>query len=156
VLSSQCFGSALGNSWASDKKKRSFTKKIENKKGAFTEELTCRLQRCTLESADACYVINSRNVADAFFYCDPPYYNANMGHYDGYSLNDFKDLLDTLSQVKGKFLLSSYPSDVLTEYTTKFGWNTKTFDMYVSAAYSATTGKINKRKTEVLTANYEI
>jgi DNA adenine methylase len=77
-----------------------------------------------------------------------------MGHYDGYSLLDYTELLETLSKIKGKFLLSSYPSDVLQDYTTKYGWHTKTFDMRISV--NAKSDTKNKRKTEVLTANYII
>lgn len=154
ILSSQSFGSKLDDSWGYDKSKNRTAKQIQNKKDSFTEDLAIRLQNCSIECADACYIIRSRDTTDSFFYCDPPYYNANMGHYDGYSLNDFKELLDALSQIKGKFLLSSYPSDILTEYTQKFGWNTKTFDMRISV--SAKADKKQKRKVEVLTANYEL
>ncbi|MFV0501210.1 MAG: DNA adenine methylase [Bacteroidales bacterium] len=87
-------------------------------------------------------------------YCDPPYYNANMGHYDGYSLADYTELLETLSKIKGKFLLSSYPSEILNEYIKKHGWHSKSFDMRISV--SAKNNTQNKRKVEVLTANYQI
>ena len=45
-----------------------------------------------------------------------------MGHYDNYTIEDYEMLLKALSKTKGKFLLSSYPSDILTEYTKKHGW----------------------------------
>ena len=77
-----------------------------------------------------------------------------MGHYDGYSLSDYRELLDTLAGIKGKFLLSSYPSEILTEYTLKHGWHTKSFDMRISVNAKHETK--NQRKTEVLTANYPI
>jgi DNA adenine methylase len=81
-----------------------------------------------------------------------------MGHYDGYSLQDYTDLLEALSQMKGKFLLSSYPSDVLKDYVKRLGWWQKTFDMRkvsVNLLAAKNTGT-KKRKMEVLTANYEI
>lgn len=77
-----------------------------------------------------------------------------MGHYDGYSLADFTELLETLSKIKGKFLLSSYPSEILTEYTNKHKWKTKSFDMRISVAAKNAIKK--QRKIEVLTANYNI
>lgn len=154
VLSSQSFGSQLDNAWGFDKAKNRTAKRIDNAKNEFTEQLAIRLQNCSLECADACYVIKSRDTEDSFFYCDPPYYNANMGHYDGYTLSDFKDLLDTLSKIKGKFILSSYQSEILKEYTAKYSWHTKTFDMRISV--NAKSGERNKRKTEVLTANYSM
>ena len=154
VLSSQSFGAQLDNSWGFDKTKGRTPKKTNNAKGNFTEDLAIRLQNVSIECADACYIIRSRDIEHAFFYCDPPYYNANMGHYDGYSLADYIELLETLSKIKGKFLLSSYPSEILTEYTKKHKWWTKQFDMRISV--NAKAGEKNQRKIEVLTANYPI
>ena len=153
ALSSQSFSSQLDNSWGYDKTRNQLVKKINNARDNFTEKLAIRLQNVSIECADACYIIRSRDTENSFFYCDPPYYNANMGHYDGYSLNDYKELLETLSKIKGKFLLSSYPSDVLGEYVAQSSWYTKSFDMRVSV--NASNAK-NQRKIEVLTANYEI
>jgi DNA adenine methylase len=117
--------------------------------------VTCfaKLQDVQLECADALYIIKSRDRIDSFFYVDPPYYNSDMGHYDGYSLNDFTELLELLSSIKGKFLLSSYPSPILAEFTKKFGWHIQTKVSKVSVA--AKDGN-QKLKTEVLTANFKI
>ncbi|MDR1879038.1 MAG: DNA adenine methylase, partial [Bacteroidales bacterium] len=148
------YGAQLDSSFGFDKTENRTAKKTSNARDSFTEELAIRLQNVCVECADACYIIRSRDTDNSFFYCDPPYYNANMGHYDGYSLADYTELLETLSKIKGKFLLSSYPSDILTEYIRKHGWQTKTFDMPISV--NASKGKKNSRKTEVLTANYPI
>ena len=102
-----------------------------------------------IESNDALRVIKSRDGADSFFYCDPPYFNSDMGHYKGYTEKDFTQLLETLSEVEGKFLLSSYPSDVLDGFTKKHKWHTITKQSGV-----AVTKQTNKIKIEVLTANY--
>lgn len=102
--------------------------------------------------ADALYVINSRDGANSFFYCDPPYYNSNLGHYNGYSEQDFENLLKLLSKIEGKFLLSSYPSALLDKYTIKFKWHNKKIEQRVTAA-GADKGL---KKIEVLTANYKI
>lgn len=153
VLSSQSFSAKLDGSWGFDKKKGTTTRKIESKKDLFLEDLAFRLQGAQIECADAIYIIQSRDGADSFFYCDPPYFNSDMGHYDGYSEDDFKRLLEALSGLQGKFLLSSYPSPVLKEFTARMGWQTRYFDQGVSV--NAKGGYI-KRKTEVLTANYPI
>src|SRR5690606_35576624 len=99
-------------------------------------------------------VINNRDYKDAFFYCDPPYYNSDCGHYDGYSESDFESLLRLLSRAEGKFLLSSYPSDLLSQYTGENGWQTRRLEQSVSVANG--TGKPGKKKIEVLTANYDL
>lgn len=93
-------------------------------------------------------------MVKAFFYCDPPYFNSDCGHYDGYGKEDFEMLLKTLSGIKGKFLLSSYPSDILNEYVKKHSWSQKTIEQTVSVANATT--KNPKKKTEVMTANYDL
>lgn len=115
VLSMQGFSGQLTSTWGYEKKTNTVTKKLQNKKEAFTEELAIRLQNVQMEAADAIYIINSRDGKDAFFYCDPPYPNSDCGHYDGYSIDDFESLLKCLSAIQGKFLLSSYPCDILEE-----------------------------------------
>lgn len=153
VLAIQSFSSMLDGSFGYDKAKNTTTKKINNKRLTFTEDLAIRLQNVQIECTDALRIILSRDGADSFFYCDPPYFNSNCGHYDGYSESDFENLLKVLSSLQGKFLLSSYPSDVLKKYTEQFGWYTKSFTMNVSVNKGAGSGK---KKIEVLTANYPI
>ncbi len=84
--------------------------------------------------------------------CDPPYYNSDCGHYDGYTIEDYRLLLSVLSEIEGKFLLSSYPSQELKKHTQAQGWESKEFKMRVSVAV----GAHQKEKTEVLTANYPL
>ncbi len=128
-------------------------KKLGNKLAEFGPHLAHRLARTTVECNDALRVIASRDTAGTFHYVDPPYFNSNCGHYEGYSEQDFRNLLDLLSRVEGKFLLSSYPSDLLAEFTDRYGWHTVSIEQSV-----AVTGKRagKKKKVEVLTANYPI
>lgn len=153
VLSTQGFAGKLDGCFGYDKAKDSTTKKIINKRDAFSEDLAIRLQHVSIECADAVYIIQSRDTPDSFFYVDPPYYNSNCGHYDGYSLEDFERLLDVLSKIQGRFLLSSYPSDVLAKYTKANGWNQQVYEQGVTV--NSKSG-YQKKKWEVLTANYPI
>lgn len=153
VLSSQSFCSILDGSFGYDKLKNTVAIKINNKKESFTEDYAIRLQNVQLECSDALKVIRSRDIENAFFYCDPPYYNSDCAHYDGYSIDDYESLLKTLSAIKGKFMLSSYPSDILKQYTKANGWRTVTFKQQVSVNTKSGNPKI---KVEVLTMNYEI
>ena len=61
------------------------SKKLDNKREAFTEEYAKRLHRVQIECCDALRVIRSRDTADTFFYIDPPYVGSDQGHYDGSS-----------------------------------------------------------------------
>lgn len=141
------------NSWGYDRSNNTTTKKIANARERFTEDYAIRLQNVQLECTDALYVIQSRDSADSFFYCDPPYVGSNCGHYDGYTEDDYERLLKVLEGVKGKFLLSSYPSAILKEFTARNGWHTEQFEQGVSVNNKA---DYQKRKVEVLTRNYVV
>lgn len=108
-----------------------------------------------IEQNEAHKVISSRDSEDTFVYADPPYIDSNQGHYGGYTHEHFRRDLDALAGMKGKFLLSSYPSDILTEYITKYGWYTKEIVMTLNAGNGAVL-KTRGTKIEVLTANYPI
>lgn len=154
ILAAQSFSSMLDGSFGYDKIKCTTSQKITNKRDDFTIDLSIRLQNVQIESTDALRVINSRDHVNAFHYCDPPYFNSDCGHYDGYTKEDFEMLLKTLSSIKGKFLLSSYPSSILDSYTKDNGWYVKKLEQTVSVANG--TGKPGKKKIEVLTANYDL
>lgn len=154
VLSSQSFSAMLDGNWGYDVVKGTTSKKINNRRESFTEEFAIRLQNVQIENTDALRIIRSRDYEGAFHYCDPPYFNSDCGHYDGYSIQDFEALLQTLSQCKGKFLISSYPSEILSDYTASNNWFTKKVEQAVSVANG--TGGAGKRKIEVMTANYDL
>jgi len=153
VLATQSFSAMLDGSFGFDKRQGRTSKVIASKRQAFTLDYAIRLQHVNLECADALYIIRSRDAETSFFYCDPPYFNSDCGHYDGYTKEDFELLLQTLAAIKGKFLLSSYDSPLLQDYVTRHGWHQQKHDMRVSVNAK---GKNPKGKTEVLTANYPI
>lgn len=153
VLSSQSFSAKLDGNWGYDVKENRTSRLIQTRKERFTESLAIRLQDVQLESIDALYIIRSRDSVESFFYCDPPYFNSDCGHYDGYSEEDFQNLLRALSEIKGKFLLSSYPSPVLLKAVKANGWHMWSMEQKVTV--NAKSGYL-KRKVEVLTANYPI
>jgi len=152
VLANQSFSSILDGSFGYDKKKNTTSKKVRNKREAFTEDYAIRLQNVQLECTDAIRVIRSRDTADSFFYVDPPYFNSDCAHYDGYTVEDMQMLLEQLERIEGKFLLSSYLSELLSSFVDRNKWSQKTFEKVISV----NKGKGGKRKIEVLTANYEL
>ena len=152
ILSSQSFAAKLNGTWGYDVKRNTTSKKIHNKRESFTEDYAIRLQDVQLECTDALRIIASRDRPTSFFYCDPPYFNSDCGHYDGYSEQDFENLLQLLSRIEGKFLLSSYPSDLLSRYTKANNWHQHKIEQQVSVARKKT--KL-KKKIEVLTGNYQ-
>lgn len=126
----------------------------ERKKLLINEELRNRLLGVQIECTDALKILKLRDTVETFHYVDPPYFNSNMGHYKGYTESDFRELLETLGELKGKFILSSYPSDILDVFVKKHGWYQKEIIQRISANRI----KSSKQglKVEVLTANYPI
>ena len=123
---------------------------INARKAQFTEKFVERIENAHIENDDALKILNSRNVAKAFHYVDPPYYNADQGHYKGYTIHDYILLLEWLQhECKGKFLLSNYESDILNGYIERNHWNHKCITLRLAAPRK--TGKV---KTEVLVWNY--
>ena len=150
-LSVQGFSGQLASSWGYDKSNSLMVRKLGNKKHEFTDELMARLEGVQVECSDAVKVIRLYDSADTFHYVDPPYFNSACGHYDGYTLADFEELLALLAGVKGKFLLSSYPSEVLEAATKANGWSTREISKRVAVTPGA-----KGTKREVLTANYSL
>jgi DNA adenine methylase len=151
-LASAGFSSKLNGSFAIDQSGIT-SAKIANKRNAFTERLAIRLQNVFIECRDALKIIRTMDTPESFFYCDPPYPDTDQGHYDGYSSDDFRALLETLSKIEGKFLLSSFRHSALAEYTEKHNWSQ--FEIKMNKSITAATGHTRK-KIEVLTANYLI
>lgn len=89
---------------------------------------------------------------ETVFYLDPPYFNANMKHYSGYTEEDMGYLLDMLAQLKGKFILSNYNSGLLDQYIAANGWYKQEIDIYCGAPHNIS---VNRRKTEVLVTNFK-
>lgn len=147
VLSMQGFSGQLSSTWGYDKQKSSSVCRMNNRREEL-QQAAQRLKEAQLECTDALRIIGSRDHKDAFFYCDPPYYNSDCGHYDGYTEEDYRMLLEALSKIEGKFLLSSYPSELLQEYAQKFGWK------MVKKTMNIDVGTSSRKKIEVLTMNY--
>jgi DNA adenine methylase len=152
VLANSSYGCKLNGTFGYDRKGCN-SKKLDNKRENFTTAYEKRLRRAQIESCDAVRIIKSRDVPDGFFYLDPPYVGADQGHYDGYTQEDFDNLLSLLESIKGKFLLSSYKNKALDVFTKRNGWSTIELRMECSM-----TNRYDnpKTKTEVLTANYPI
>lgn len=147
TLTNQGYSSRIGT-WGYGTICPSNERRLKNKREGFTTAYQERLEQVQIECSDALKLLKLRDRPTTFFYLDPPYHNADMGHYGGYTERDFEDLLTACSKLEGKFLLSSYPSEILKRYKEQYGWHQVEIDQKLSA------GTKGKRKTEVLTANF--
>jgi DNA adenine methylase len=152
IIANSSYGCKLCDVFGYDRSGKT-TEKMDNKRIGFTAEYAERLRHVQIENCDALRIVKSRDTVDAFFYLDPPYVGADQGHYDGYTQEDFDNLLEVLEKIKGKFLLSSFRNKNLTEYIRRNGWYTEEINMASPMTHGY---KTQRRKVEVLTANYPI
>lgn len=126
-------------------------KKLRNSKDEFTERLCHRLERVTIENRNALDVIATYDCPDAFHFVDPPYVNSDCGHYEGvFSERNMEELLQLLASVKGNFMLTMFPFDMIDRYAQKNGWIIHKVERTISAS------KLSRRKQEEwIVCNYE-
>jgi DNA adenine methylase len=111
-----------------------------------------RFSEITISCTDALQVIDQRDHANTFFYLDPPYPKSKQGHYGGYTVQDLQSLVDVLSTIKGKFLLSNYNQPEI-----EFPAQWKKFEIVtICTSAAAGLGERKETRTEVLWANYSI
>lgn len=79
----QGFSNQIG-SWRCSQKTVKETRLNDNKKNAFTKELSERIKLVQIEKKDAVELIKQLDTPDTFFYIDPPYVGADQGHYGGF------------------------------------------------------------------------
>lgn len=149
-VSKTSFASKLDGSYGYDKVRNTTVKKLCNaKEYAIAEAVAKRLENTQIECTDALRIIKSRDTKEAFHFVDPPYIGSNCGHYNGYNEQHFKQLLDLLSTLEGKFMLTMFPNDMLQEYIDKYGWNKVEITRTISVSTS------NRRKqAEWIIMNY--
>jgi DNA adenine methylase len=146
MLSHRSIYAIFCNSWKCSKE-RNVAKQIQTKKEQFDQVYVKRLEATSIFARDGLDVIAKTDTPETFHYVDPPYFNANMGHYGGYKVDSYEKLLRLLASIKGKFMLSSYPSEILKQYTDKYNWHTVELELPRAAGHG--------RKVEVLTMNYK-
>lgn len=150
ALSKMSFASMLDGSFGYDFG-GGMPKKVSNAKDEFTGQLCRRLENVTIENRDALDVIACYDSSDAFHFVDPPYVNSDCGHYEGsFNAQNMEDLLKLLETVKGKFMLTMFPLDMIEQYAIKNGWHIHRIERIISAA------KTNRRKQEEwMVCNYD-
>lgn len=127
-------------------------KLAHNKKLSFTDQLQKRLSKVEIFNRDAIDLIKRKDCSTNFIYLDPPYAESDCGTYD--KLKDvYYRLLDLLPKLKSQWLMSSYPSEQLTQLRADNGWNSKDIIQNLSVSGKHTLGRT---KTECLTWNYDL
>jgi len=107
VNAGQSFSGVLDGGWSRGYKRGNQPKKWQ-RMCANLHLVAERMSEASIENADALDIIEKYDAPHAFFYCDPPYPDADQGHYGGYTSDDFQKLVDALDRAQGSFILSNY------------------------------------------------
>jgi DNA adenine methylase len=111
-----------------------------------------RLWPVIIRNGPAVEFIRSEDTPGTLFYCDPPYLHPTRASKDIYAFemseSDHRELLDTVRGVKGKVMLSGYPS---AQYDHALAdWKRHPFNLPNHAAG----GRAKRRMEEVLWCNF--
>ncbi|AUP79127.1 DNA adenine methylase [Flavivirga eckloniae] len=147
LVIAQSFSGSM-SSWSYDVKARK-VKTFHNKKTRFIQDISKRMENTLIENRDALEIIKKFDShEDMFFFIDPPYVGADQGCYKGYTEEDYIKLLDVLNTIKSKFMLTTYDSDLLTEYAKRNNWKQIKIEKPITASCSR--GEKRKTKIEVI------
>lgn len=153
VLCNMSYSASPNCGWKWDNE-ASTPRMLEAKRNTFTTSIYNRLKTVQISCRDAVTVIEQRDTDETFFYIDPPYVGCQQQHYKGFSEEDFDILLTTISMVRGKFILSHFWNDQLSEAIRKYGWRYRSIDSWMTVANNCRTTL--RRKQELLIYNYEL
>lgn len=149
VCSKLGFASMLDGTFGYDRNGTT-TLKMKNAKDAFTQELCDRLSNVTVECENGINLIRRYDCEGAFHFVDPPYVGSDCGHYNGtFNEEDFSELLETLSEVKGKFMLTMFPHPKIEAYVQSHGWIIHRIERTITASKTS-----RRRQEEWIVTNY--
>jgi DNA adenine methylase len=113
-----------------------------------------RLRNVVVLNQDACDVIKKQDGEHTLFYCDPPYVHETRSTTGEYAFEmtegQHRELLDILANIRGKFMLSGYPSELYQQWEQRLGWNRHDFLI----DNKASSGKVKEKKTECVWCNF--
>lgn len=123
-------------------------------------DVHARLLRMAIRSDDALAVIAQEDSEETLFYLDPPYLAVDEDgtkirtvaevYEHEYGLEDHVKLLASLAGLKGKFMLSGYPSKLYDRHARRHGWHCHTKEIDNKAAG----GKKKRKMLECVWVNF--
>lgn len=113
-----------------------------------------RLRTTVILNEHAVTVIDSQDGPNTFFYLDPPYTPESRVSPNAYehemTRQDHRELLECLSRIEGKFLLSGYDDNMYNTFAFENGWSCDRVEVPNAASGQQT----KELKTECLWRNY--
>lgn len=141
ILIKESFGSDL----------RSFGVRSKNMDNAidYISTVSKRLNNVVIENQDFEHILKTYDKQDALFYLDPPYYETEKYYLDRFTLEDHIRLRDTLSGIKGKFLLSYNDCEYVRELYSNYNI------ISVERPHNLVQGEKKPKYKELLIKNYK-
>lgn len=119
------------------------------------EDVHKRLQQVVILHADAIDVIIQQDGPNTLFYLDPPYMHSERVTTKDYKYEmtekDHKRLLITLSDIKGRFVLSGYDSSLYRDAMRHHNW----FQDHIEIDNKASSKLDKELKTEYIWTNFD-
>lgn len=84
-----------------------------------------RFKNVEITNKDYKKILKKNINDDAFFLCDPPYYDGTNYYSNSFTLNDYKQLAKLLSEIKGKAMVLHSKSDEIHKLFTGLGFRTE-------------------------------
>lgn len=113
-----------------------------------------RLRRAVILCEPAIKVIQREDGPETLVYADPPYVQMTRTAGTAYafemSTKDHEDLLHTLRDIKGKFILSGYPSEMYSRFAEICDWRC----VEIEIDNKASSQKIKPKEIECLWMNF--
>lgn len=144
----QSFANVINKGWGRGVYGGNPSARFHSKLIAFNE-FRSRLDGVHLTNQDALTVIEQWDSPQTFFYCDPPYIDTDNGNYIKYTKQDYIDLIEVLSNIKGSMILSSYNNRI----SKPDDWKKVVFKTTMSA--SGTWGKARDTTKKNIRKNLE-
>lgn len=139
------FSNTAGCGWCATTVSRNHAASHANKTPLLPESFG-RLSSAYIGSEDALDFIKRFDSANSLHYCDPPYPEANQGHYDGYTLDDYQNLCDALDECQGSYILSNYHQEI----TPRSAQRVVEIEATMSAAHSKDRARLDCKRVEKL------
>jgi DNA adenine methylase len=107
----QSFANVLFKGWGRGVYGKNPASTWDNKRKSLPESLY-RLKSVHIACENALNCIKNWDSPQTLFYVDPPYPNTDQGHYEGFTLEAWTKLCETLDNIQGSYVLSGYPQNV--------------------------------------------
>lgn len=119
-----------------------------NQAKEYLSAVSVRLNKVVIENLDFQNILKNYDKKEAFFYLDPPYYAAEKYYSDKFTSKDHIRLAESLSSLRGKFLLSYNDCEYIRELYSNYDI------VEIERMHNLVRGKEKPQYRELLIKNY--